>query len=78
MESRERKATELVYNSFTDYISSGENLKLVWFCKTLQNWKAIVADVSEGGSLFEVTYNGDKAETYIDMYDKLKNVKVVD
>jgi len=78
MESRERKATELVYNSFTDYISSGENLKLVWFCKTLQNWKAIIADVSEEGSLFEVSYNGDKKETYIDMYEKFKNVKVPD
>lgn len=73
MESRERRAIELVYNNFADYISSGENLKLVWFCKVLQNWKAIVADVSEGGSLFELTYSGDNKDTQIDMYDKLKN-----
>lgn len=34
---------------------------VVWSCKTLQNWKAIVSgfNVKE---LIEVTYNGDKDE----------------
>jgi len=27
---------------------------------------------------YEVTYNGDKQETYVDAYKKFKNVRVVD
>ena len=42
-----------------------EDMFIVWFCKTLQNWKAIV---------IEVTHNGDRNETYIDVYCKTKNV----
>jgi len=54
------------------------NVKVVWFCKTLQNWKAIVADLSKGGVFFEVTYNGSKSETYVDAYKKIENVVVAD
>lgn len=65
--------------------TKGENLKLdelylVWFSKTLQNWKALVStDALDDhqvfkGSYFEVTYNGDKNETYVDHYIKVDNV----
>ena len=48
---------------------------VVWSCKTLQNWKAIVGgtDIKE---LIEVTYNGDKDEAYVDVYDKKLNVAI--
>lgn len=52
-----------------------ENVKIVWFCKTLQNWKALVAIIGTSDNLFfEVTYNGDKQETYLDAYSKIENV----
>jgi Family of unknown function (DUF6275) len=54
------------------------NVKLVWFTKTLQNWKAMVADITPGGNFYEVTYNGNKNETYIDTYKKVSNVCIPD
>lgn len=51
---------------------------IVWFSKTLQNWKALVSSTLPDGMYYEVTYNGDEAETYLDAYKKVENVKVVD
>lgn len=56
-----------------------EECYIVWFCKTLQNWKALVSTnvlTSDNDADYcEVTYNGDKNETYVDIYKKVKNVK---
>lgn len=72
------RAIRLVYeiNYSKDFDFS--NLRLVWFTKTLQNWKAMVADISSGGAFYEVTYNGSKSETYIDTYTKIGNICVPD
>ena len=52
-----------------------EHLYIVWFSKTLQNWKALVAtDSPDDNYYFEVTYNGDRQETYLDHYAKLANL----
>lgn len=51
---------------------------VVWFSKTLQNWKALVSTTLSDGMYYEVTYNGDKRETYIDAYKKWDNVCVPD
>lgn len=47
-----------------------DDLYVVWFCKTLKNWKALVSTDLVKGVYFEVTYNGDKKETYLDKYGK--------
>ena len=49
-----------------------EDMYVVWFCKTLQNWKALVSGVNIK-EYIEVTYNGDKGETYVDVYKKMCN-----
>lgn len=51
---------------------------VVWFSKTLQNWKALVSSTLPDGMYYEVTYNGDRKETYIDAYKKFQNVVVPD
>lgn len=51
---------------------------LVWFCKTLQNWKALVATTLPDGLYFEVTHNGDLRETYVDTYHKVDHRKYLD
>lgn len=51
---------------------------VVWFSKTLQNWKALISTTLHDGMYYEVTYNGDKAETYIDAYKKFNNVRIPD
>ena len=48
------------------------DMYVVWFCKTLQNWKALVSGVYIQ-EYIEVTYNGDKGEIYVDVYKKVCN-----
>lgn len=50
-----------------------EDVFIVWFAKTLQNWKCVLATTRSDGMLYEVTYNGDKKETYVDSYKKWEN-----
>ena len=51
-----------------------DDVFVVWFSKTLQNWKALVGTTIPGESAyFELTYDGDKKQTYIDLYEKLSN-----
>ena len=52
---------------------SEEDLYVVWWCKTLQNWKALVSTTLPDGMYYEVTYNGDKNEIYLDVYKKFHN-----
>lgn len=60
---------------YTSDIITEDKMFIVWSCKTLQNWKAIVGgiDIKE---LIEVTYNGDTKEAYVDVYDKKLNTVV--
>ena len=51
-----------------------EEMYIVWFCKTLQNWKALVSTDVINGVYWEVTHNGDKNETYVDTYTKASNL----
>lgn len=52
---------------------SVDDVYVVWFCKTLQNWKALLSTDMIDGMYFEVTHNGDKNETYVDVYEKSEN-----
>ena len=45
---------------------------VVWMCKTLQNNKALISAMSTH-KYYEVTYNGDKEELYVDEYIKNTN-----
>lgn len=52
---------------------SPKDVFLVWFSKTLENWKALVATTLPEPLYYEVTYNGQKDETYVDTYIKMEN-----
>ena len=60
---------------------SPANLKLkddvfvIWYCKTLQNAKALLSTTVSDGMYYELTYNGDKKELYLDAYKKWENKK---
>lgn len=54
------------------------DMYVVWFCKTLQNWKALVSTDALTGQYYEVTYNGDREETYVDTYTKTSNQRITD
>lgn len=50
-----------------------DDVYVVWFCKTLQNWKALASTTVPDGMYYELTYNGDKNEMYLDAYKKFEN-----
>ena len=45
----------------------------VWKAKILQNWKYLISSTLLDGMYYEVTYNGDKKEWYLDAYKKFEN-----
>lgn len=53
-----------------------EELHLVWYAKELQNHKCTICDLRSNQRYYECTYNGDKNELYVDIYDKKYNTKV--
>lgn len=50
-----------------------EDVFIVWSCKTLQNNKALGSTTVTDGMYYELTYNGDKKELYLDAYKKWEN-----
>jgi hypothetical protein len=54
------------------------DLYIVWFVKALGNWKALISTDAFSGLYWEVTYNGAKAEAYVDTYSKISNSAVKD
>ncbi len=58
----------------TDDMKINENdVFIVWSCKTLQNNKAMVSTTISDGMYYELTYNGNKKELYLDAYKKWEN-----
>lgn len=50
-----------------------DDVYIVWMCKTLQNSKALASTNLLDGMYYELTYNGDKNELYLDAYKKFEN-----
>ena len=53
-----------------------EDVFVVWLCKVLQNNKALLSTTLFDGMYYEITYNGDKQEAYVDAYKKWENFAV--
>lgn len=54
-----------------------ESIHLVWFSKSLKNFKGLFITDAMDSKMYEVTYNGEKNEIYVDTYVKREN-KVYD
>lgn len=50
-----------------------DDVFVVWSCKTLQNHKALLSTTVSDGMYYEMTFNGDKKELYMDAYKKWEN-----
>jgi hypothetical protein len=57
-------------------LAGQDDVYVVWFSKVLKNWKALVSTTLPDGMYYEVTYNGDTEETYLDAYKKFNNVAI--
>ena len=55
-----------------------DDVFVVWLCKILQNNKALLSTTLFDGMYYEITYNGDNDEAYIDAYKKWENYKIED
>ena len=53
-----------------------EDVYIVWFCKTLQNWKALAGTHHSDGMYYEITFDGDKDCAYVYAYKKWQNVQM--
>lgn len=67
------------FNTHTDKSSNeivltADDVFEVWACKTLQNNKGLFSTTMPDGMYYEMTYNGDKDELYMDAYKKWENV----
>jgi hypothetical protein len=78
-----RKAVQVVVDNYnanrdpkTTHQLTANGVYIVWYAKTLRNWKAIVASPVVFGILWEVSFDGTKQEIYIDVYKKVTNVVI--
>ncbi len=81
----QEKAKQIVVDYFNSRVDktdgaqiTSDDVYVVWFAKTLQNWKALLSTNVSDGMYYEVTYNGDKKEAYLDAYKKWENVCIKD
>lgn len=77
------RALNIVRNYISDHLdkSDGEitfEVYTVWKSKALQNWKYLISSTLYDGMYYELTYNGDKKEWYLDAYKKFENKVIVD
>lgn len=76
----QEKAKQIIVDYFNSHVDvtdgkqiSVDDVYVTWFSKTLQNWKALLSTNVPDGVYYEVTHNGDKNETYVDVYKKWEN-----
>lgn len=74
----ENKAIEIVREYIVQHLDKSDitpsfEVFTVWKCKTLQNWKFLISSTLFDGMYYEMTFNGDKNEWYLDAYKKFEN-----
>lgn len=79
----DEKVIQLVRDYILNHLDKSDetpqfDVYTVWKCKTLQNWKFLLASTLPDGMYYELTYNGDKKEWYLDAYKKFENVCIKD
>lgn len=74
----DERAVKIVKDYVEEHLDKSDdvvayNVFIVWKCKTLQNWKWLLSTTLFDGMYYELTYNGDKKEFYLDAYKKFEN-----
>lgn len=78
MDIMDNTAIEIVDKYIVEHLDKSDGVPefdvyIVWKCKTLQNWKYLLSSSLYDGMYYELTYNGDKEEWYLDAYKKFEN-----
>ena len=79
----DNKAIDIIKNYIESHLDKSDlapefEVYVVWKCKALQNWKYLMSSSLPDGMYYELTYNGDKKEWYLDAYKKFENQCIVD
>lgn len=74
----DEKAIKIVENYIVEHLDKSDEIPnfsvfTVWKVKALQNWKYLLSSTLFDGMYYELTYNGDKKEWYLDAYKKFEN-----
>jgi hypothetical protein len=74
----DNKALEIVRQYIWEHLDKSDpettfEVYTVWKVKALQNWKYLISSTLYDGMYYELTYNGDKKEWYLDAYKKFEN-----
>lgn len=77
------KALQIIKNYIDEHLDKSDpsvefEVFTVWKAKVLQNWKWLISSTLPDGMYYEVTYNGDKKEFYLDAYKKFENRVILD
>lgn len=83
MGKMDEKAVELVNEYIDNHLDKSDknvdyDVFVVWKCKILQNWKYLISSTLYDGMYYELTYNGDHTEWYLDAYKKFENQVIKD
>ena len=75
------EAIMIVENYIVEHLDKSDpdpefEVYIVWKCKALQNWKYLLSSSLMDGMYYEMTYNGDKKEWYLDAYKKFENRRI--
>lgn len=72
------RAMQIVVDYISEHLNKSDKVPqfevyIVWMCKALQNWKFLISSTLADGMYYELTYNGNKDEWYLDAYKKFEN-----
>lgn len=78
MDIMDNTAIEIIDKYIVEHLDKSDGVPefdvyIVWKCKILQNWKYLLSSSLYDGMYYELTYNGDKEEWYLDAYKKFEN-----
>lgn len=85
MINHQDRAREIVFNYVLEQVAgtdkhlmftSIDQVLVVWYSKTLDNWKAIVITDLEDDMIYEVTHSGARQVSFLDAYVKIENREI--
>lgn len=81
--TKETAAKQLVIGYILKHLDKSDppvkfNVYIVWSCYILGNYKFLLSSTLHDGMYYEVTYNANKHEYYLDAYKKFENKCIVE